>query len=104
MSKKLVTYVPLPSKAELEKVENLLHRQKVIRRRRKTSKLLPFIATIKVYLDRGFSPQGICARVLNLHSCDCNRKTMWRFILKNEVLLQSYATARKQTKLKKELL
>lgn len=97
MPKKPVTYVPLPTTAELEKVNDLLHKQKAVRRRRKTSKLLPFIATIKVYVDGGFSPQGICDSVLKLHSCDCDRKTMRRFIEKNEVLSKVYAATRTQT-------
>lgn len=98
MPRKPVTYVALPAEEELKNVEALLQKQKVIRRRCKASKLLPFVATIKAYVDLGYSPQRICDRVLKLHSCRSDRKTMWRLISENEVLAKVYVATRKQTK------
>lgn len=96
---KPVTYVALPTAEELKNVEDLLQKQKVVRRRCKNSKLLPFIATVKVYVDLDYSPQRICDRVLKLHSCRSDRKTMSRFIAKHDVLAKVYVATRKQTKL-----
>ena len=79
-------HVPLPSPAELEAGEAALARRRGANRKKRVSKLRPYLEDLAYCCQKGRSLDGICAHLMYHHKLSVAPSTVLRFLRVNPLL------------------
>lgn len=82
-------HVPLPSPAELEAGEAALARRRGANRKKRVSKLRPYLEDLAYCCQKGRSLDGICAHLMYHHKLSVAPSTVMHFLRANPLLRMS---------------